>query len=125
MGFYGPEPFDTAEATYVWTGLRTPGFFNVKVQGAAPNFTSGIQLVREPDFVGGLAIKVMGWTGPVAPGTTPYAVQNSFNGFYVPKIVIIGSNKTLLIDVKEIPFTTDEAYVALLKGEQKQPEPAY
>ncbi|MBI1684944.1 hypothetical protein [Caulobacter hibisci] len=125
MGFYGPEPFDTAEATYVWTGLRTPGFFSVKVQGAAPNFTSGIQLVREPDFVGGLAVKVMGWTGPVAKGTTPYAVSGTFNGFYVPKILIVGANKSLLIDVKEIPFTTDEAYVAQLTAAAKEPEPAY
>ncbi|MFT4255210.1 MAG: hypothetical protein QM608_22345 [Caulobacter sp.] len=125
MGFYGPEPFDTAEATYVWTGLGTPGFFSVNVQGHAPNFTSGIQLVRESDFVGGLAVKVMGWTGPLGKGTTPYNVRGTFNGLYAPKIVIIGSNKTLVIDVKEIPFTTDDAYVALLKGEQKQPEPAY
>ena len=111
MGFYGPEPFDTAEATYVWTGLRTPGFFSVNVKGQAPNFTSGIQLVRDPNFVGGLAIDVMGWTGPLAEGTTPYAVHGSFNGFYLPKILIVGQNKRLLIDVKEIPFTTDEAYV--------------
>jgi len=125
MGFYGPEPFDTAEATYVWTGLRTPGFFSVKVQGAAPNYTSGIQLIRDNEFVGGLAIEVMGWTGPLAPGATPYAVQNTFKGFYLPKILIVGSNKSVLIDVKEIPFTTDEAYLALVKGDAKQPEPAY
>jgi len=119
MGFYGPEPFDTAEATYVWTGLREPGFFSVSVKGAAPNFTSGIQLVRDPHFVGGLAINVMGWTGPLAKGTTPYAVHAAFGGLYLPKILIVGQNKRLLIDVKEIPFTTDEAYVKHLTAARK------
>ena len=71
MGFYGPEPFDTAQATYVWTGLGTPGFFSVTVEGHAPNFTSGIKLVRDEQWVGGLAIRVMGWTGPLGKGTTP------------------------------------------------------
>ena len=119
MGFYGPEPFDTAEATYVWTGLREPGFFSVNVKGHAPNFTSGIQLVRDPHFVGGLAIDVMGWTGPLCQGTTPYAVHGVFGGFYLPKILIVGQNKRLLIDVKEIPFTTDEAYVKHLTAARK------
>ena len=45
MGFYGPEPFDTAQAVYVWTGFGVPGFFSVTVEGHAPNFTSGIKLV--------------------------------------------------------------------------------
>lgn len=122
MGFYGPEPFDTAEATYVWTGLGTPGFFSVTVKGHAPNFTTGIQLVRDPHFVGGLAIQVMGWTGPNAPGTTPYSVHGSFNGLYLPKIVIVGANKRLLIDVKEIPYTSDEAYVSHVKKTQQHLE---
>ena len=124
MGFYGPEPFDTAEATYVWTGLGAPGFFSVTVKGNAPNFTSGIQLVRDPHFVGGLAIDVMGWTGPLGQGTTPYTVHNTFNGMFLPKIVIVGQNKRLLIDVKEIPFTTDEAYVNHLTATAQQLEPA-
>jgi len=124
MGFYGPEPFDTAEATYVWTGLRTPGFFRVTVKGNAPKFTAGIQLVRDPHFVGGLAIDVMGWTGPVAPGTTPYTVSGAFNGMYLPKILIVGANKSELIDVKEIPFTNDADYVNHLKQQEGQLEPA-
>jgi hypothetical protein len=62
MGFYGPVPFDTAEAIYLWTGLGAPGFFAVTVKGNARNFTTGITLVRDPQWVGGLAIKVMGWT---------------------------------------------------------------
>jgi hypothetical protein len=109
MGFYGPQPFDTAEATYVWTGLGTPGFFSVTVAGHAPNFTSGIQLVRDPHFVGGLAIDVMGWTGPLGSGTTAYTVHGTFHGMHLPKILIVGAGKRLLIDVKEIPFTTEEA----------------
>ena len=117
MGFYGPEPFDSAEATYVWTGLGTPGFFSVTVKGHAPNFTGNIQLVRDPHFVGGLAIDVMGWTGPLGQGTTPYTVRHSFNGLYLPKIVIVGQNKRELIEVKEIPFTNDEDYVKHLEAD--------
>jgi hypothetical protein len=124
MGFYGPEPFDSAEATYVWTGLGTPGFFSVTVKGHAPNFTAGIQLVRDPHFVGGLAIQVMGWTGPVSPGTTPYTVHGTFNGLHLAKILIVGANKRELIEVKEIPYTSDEAYVAHVKNTQKQLETA-
>ncbi|PIB96785.1 hypothetical protein [Caulobacter sp. X] len=124
MGFYGPEPFDTAEATYVWTGLRTPGFFRVTVKGNAPNFTTGITLVRDPHFVGGLAIDVMGWTGPIGKGQRSYTVSGSFNGMYLPKILIVGSNKRLLVDVKEIPFTSEDDYVKHLSAEAKELEPA-
>jgi hypothetical protein len=111
MGFYGSEPFETAHATYVWTGLGEPGFFQVTVSGAAPNFTTGIQLVRDPHFVGGLAIDVMGWTGPLGKGTTPFRVEAHFSGMYLPKILIVGSNKRVLVPVTEIPYTTDEAYL--------------
>lgn len=110
MGFYGPEPFDTAKAVYVWTGLGAPGFFSVTVEGQAPNFTSGIKLVRDEQWVGGLAIKVMGWTGPLAKGTKPYKVSGSFPGTFLKEIVIIGSNKNEVIKVTEIPFTTDEEF---------------
>jgi hypothetical protein len=110
MGFYGPEPFDTAQATYVWTGLHTPGFFSVTVEGHAPNFTSGIKLVRDEQWVGGLAIKVMGWTGPLGKGTKPYKVSGSFPGSFLKEIVVIGSNKIELVKVKEIPFTSDEDF---------------
>jgi hypothetical protein len=110
MGFYGPEPFDTAQAVYVWTGFGVPGFFSVTVEGNAPNFTSGIKLVRDEQWVGGLAIKVMGWTGPIGKGTKPYKVQGSFPGSFLKEIVIIGSNKTEVIKVGEIPFTSDEDF---------------
>jgi hypothetical protein len=107
MGFYGPEPFDSAKAVYVWTGLHTPGFFSVTVEGNAPNFTSGIKLVRDDEWVGGLAVKVMGWTGPLGQGTKPYKIQGSFHGSFLKEIVVIGSNKVEVIKVSEIPFTND------------------
>jgi hypothetical protein len=50
-------------------------------------------------------------------------VHTTFNGLYLPKILVVGQNKRLLIDVKEIPFTTDEAYVKHLSA-TPQLEPA-
>lgn len=108
MGFYGPEPFNTAKAYYVWTGLGEPGHFTVIVQGDAPNYTSGIQLVRDQEFVGGLKVNVMGWTGPLGPGTTPYTVQGTFPGEFRPEIVVQGSNKTERVKVQEIPAEDTE-----------------
>jgi hypothetical protein len=116
MGFYQEQPFNSAEATYVWTGLRTPGFFSVKVSGRAQNYTSGIALVRDSHFVGGLAIDVMGWTGPLGEGTTPYTVTGRFAGSYLPEIVIIGANKREVISVKEFPYTSDENYLKTVKA---------
>lgn len=113
MGFYGPEPFDRASATYVWTGLDGPGFFFVEVEGHAPNFTSGITLVRDERFVGGLMVDVMGWTGPLSQGSTPYKVQSTFPGHVLKEIVVKGSNKTEVIPVREIPAAeADDFFLA-------------
>jgi hypothetical protein len=111
MGFYGSEPFDNATATYVWMGLDGPGAFFVEVEGNAPNFTSGITLVRDPHWVGGLKVDVMGWTGPLGQGTRPYTVQNSFPGSFSPTIVVAGSNKQMVVPVKEIPADQADAYL--------------
>jgi hypothetical protein len=111
MPFFQSEPFDSAQATYIWTGLGTPGFFSVHVKGHAQKFTSGIELVRDTAFVGGLAIDVMGWTGPLTKGTEPYTVSGNFKGSYSKEIVVKGANKTEVVHVREIPFTTEEAYL--------------
>jgi hypothetical protein len=111
MGFYGPEPFNTAKAYYVWTGLNEPGHFTVVVQGDAPNYTSGIQLVRDPHFVGGLRVDVMGWTGPLGPGTRPYVVQGTFPGQFLDRIVVSGSNRTIVVEVEQIPHTDVEKHL--------------
>jgi hypothetical protein len=119
MGFYGPEPFTSATATYLWTGLGSPGVFIVEVSGDAPNYTSGMTLVRDPNFVGGLRINVMGWTGPLGEGTTPYTVRGTFPGQYIPKIVVSGSNGQQVIDVKEIPHDQADDFVkAKAAGQQ-------
>src|SRR4051812_20385936 len=101
MGFFGPVPFTTAEATYAWMGVGGPGAFFVTVSGDARNYTSGISLERDPKWVGGVKIDVVGWTGPLGEGTTPYTVHHSFPGQFMPKITISGENQTILIDVKE------------------------
>ena len=110
MGFYGPEPCDTATATDGGMGLGSPGAFFVEVEGNAPNYTSGITLVRDPQWVGGLKINVMGWTGPLAEGTTPYRVSHSFPGSFVPEIVVAGSNKTIVVKVHEIAADKADAF---------------
>jgi len=111
MGFYGPEPFTSATATYLWTGLGSPGVFIVEVTGDAPNYTSGMTLVRDPHWVGGLKINVMGWTGPLGEGTTPYTVRGTFPGQFVPKIVVAGSNGQQVIDVNEIAHDQADDFV--------------
>ena len=114
MGFYGPEPFDEATATYVWTGLGEPGCFSVDVSGEAPNFTYGIQLIRDPQWVGGLKVDVMGWTGPIGEGADPYRVSAMFPGEFREAIVVQGSNKTVVVKVKEIPAEEADDYVKSL-----------
>jgi hypothetical protein len=110
MPFFGREPFDRAEAVYVWTGLGTPGFYRITVHGHARKFSSGFKLIRDTHWAGGLAFEVMGWTGPLIepPATTPYKITDTFHGTFHPEIVIIGSNKTETIHVREIAFTTEE-----------------
>jgi hypothetical protein len=110
MSFFGPEPFESAKVTYVNLGIGVPGAFFVEVEGQVPNFTSNIELLRDSHFVGGLKVDVMGWTGPVGKGTSPYTKSRSFPGQFLPKIVIHGSNKTLVVDVKQIPEAEAEAY---------------
>ena len=116
MGFYGPEPVTSATAYYVWTGFGEPGHFFVTAQGDAPNFTTGIQLVRDPHWVGGLRMDVMGWTGPRAPGSRPYTVHGTFPGSYLPRIVVAGANRTLVVEVKEIPFPETEQFFEKLSA---------
>ncbi|AJX22575.1 hypothetical protein AQ910_08660 [Burkholderia pseudomallei] len=114
MGFYGPEPFERATATYVWVGLRVPGALIVEVEGNAPRYTTGIQLVRDPRFVGGLKIDVMGWTGPLSSGTQSYKVRHTFQGVFHPTIVVHGSNKTEVVEVKQIPHEEADAFLQAL-----------
>jgi hypothetical protein len=52
----------------------------------------------------------MGWADPIGKGTKPYKVRGSFTGSYLKEIVIIGSNKSEVIKVSEIPFTNDEDF---------------
>ena len=120
MGFYSKQPVNAEEtkAYYVWTGLGTPGFFNVIVKGDAPNYSSSFQLVRDPHFVGGLKIDSMGFTGPLGPGTKAYESRGIFHGMFVPEIIVSGSNGDFAIKVEEIPHTETEAFLkAQAQGE--------
>ncbi len=113
MGFYGKEPVTPSECKvlYVWTGLRTPGFFSVYVQGEAQKYSYGFDLVRDPHFVGGLKIDVMGWTGPLGDGSSPYKVHGTFQGAFQKEIIISGSNGNFPIEVEEVPYDQLEDYI--------------
>lgn len=115
MPFIQREPFTRAEAIYVWAGVKQPGFFQVTVQGDAPKVSFGFQLKQDINFVGGLTVEVLGFTGPIIapPETTPYSVTGRFNGIFLKEVVVIGSNKIEMIPVKEVPFTTDEEFMKL------------
>ena len=111
MPFFQSEPFDTAQARYFWAGPAQPGFFRVTVRGHARNISFGFQLRQVPTFIGGLAVDVMGWTGPLAQGTTPYQVTADFVGQYAPEIVVIGANKTEVVHVEEILFESEQGFM--------------
>ncbi len=111
MGFHGLEPFETAKASYIWTGLEEPGFFHIEVAGHAPKFSYGFQLVRDTHFVGGLKIDVMGWTGPLSKGTTPYQVSGTFPGEFRKEIVVAGSDGSKLVKVSEVPHSDVEKWL--------------
>ena len=111
MPFFQSEPFDTAHARYYWAGAGHPGYFRVTVRGHARNFSFGFQLRQVPTFVSGLAVDVMGWTGPLAHGTTPYTVTADFVGRYASEIVVIGANKTEVVHVQEIAFESEESFM--------------
>ncbi len=111
MPFFQSEPFDSAHAKYFWAGPGHPGFFRVTVRGHARNFSFGFQLRRDPHFVGGLAVDAMGWTGPLAHGTTPYTVTADFNGGYLPDILVIGANKTERVHVEVVEFESDDRFM--------------
>ncbi len=100
MGFYQLQPFNQAEAQLLAADIFPP-LIRVEVSGNARNYTSGIQLVRDHNWVGGLKIDVMGWTGPLGEGTTPYKVTATFQSIGVNSIIVVGSNK-----VETIPVTT-------------------
>lgn len=113
MGFYQKQPVDGKKlsAVYLWRGLDIPGLLTITAEGEAPNYTSGIQLERDPRFVGGLTVDVMGWTGPLGKGTAPYRVQRSFPSVYYPVVFVSGSNGTFKVAVREIPFEEVDDYV--------------
>lgn len=111
MGFYGPEPFDTANAYYVQINPDGTGNFLVEVAGCAPNFTYGITLVRDQHFVGGLKVDVMGWTGPLGQGCTDYKVNGTFAGEYREYIIVQGSNKQEKVRVLPIPAAEADSFL--------------
>lgn len=113
MGFYQKQPVNKSEieVTYLWTGLGVPGVFSLTVQGDAQNYSTGFDLVRDTHFTGGLKVDVMGWTGPMGKGTTPYKVSGSFPGMYSPQITVSGANGDFTVPVKQVPHDQVDEHV--------------
>lgn len=113
MGFYVKQPVNHAAttATYLWAGLDTPGIFIVEVDGDAQNFSYAFSLTKDADFVGGLKINVMGWSGPLTKGTMPYKVSHAFPGIHQSTIVVSGSNGDFVIPVKDIAHDKVDEYM--------------
>jgi len=93
-------------------GCWSARIFQVTVRGDAPKVSFGFQLKQDINFAGGLTVEVMGWTGPLlGPSQTmPYSVIGRFPGTFLKEVVVVGSNKTEIVPVKEIPFATDEEF---------------
>jgi hypothetical protein len=122
MGFYGPEPFDSATAVYIppppvppTEPLQLDGRVIVTVKGCAPKFTSGIQLIGYGEPLA--SVHVMGWTGPLAEGCTDYTVSHTFPSRYVRSITVVGSNKAENVRVEIIlAEDTDSAVKTAFAG---------
>jgi len=125
MGFYRLEPYTIAKAWYIDTGTSEPGHITLVVQGEAPNFTSGVQLVLEDNGQVIPTIKVMGWTGPRAEGTLPYTVQGTFPGEFVPDLILRGSNKQEKVPVIRIGAQeTEKVLLEIHQATVGQPAPS-
>ncbi|KYF95109.1 hypothetical protein BE20_46720 [Sorangium cellulosum] len=105
MGFYGPVTTHGLEATAEFraTGFGgVVGVLGIKVSGEAQNFTSGFVLVRDEKFVGGLRYNLMGWTGPLGKGDSPFHHEQGFDLGAMPpeEIVIASASETIRVPVK-------------------------
>jgi hypothetical protein len=126
MGFFGPIPFTTATATYVDHTVGPAGAFHVQVEGESRMYTTGVQLDRDPHFVGGLKVDVNGWVGPLAdpPRDAPYRCSGTFVGQYMPEIVVAGANGRKLIPVRHIAADQGDEFLASLGTPAAAPAPA-
>jgi hypothetical protein len=113
MGFYGPIVTKDlkAQATFAFTGLgHTVGALAIHVEGLVQNYTSGFELVRDEKFVGGLRYNLMGFSGPVGSGDSPFRHEQAFDLVSEPpkEIVIASGDQTIKVPVRVIPATDKE-----------------
>lgn len=96
MGFLQLIPADELAAVY---NPMTQALC-LYAKGDAQKFTSGIEFYRDKDFVGGLKFNLMGWVGPLAPGTEPYEYRQCFaNGKPPAQIIVQDSSGSHAVDV--------------------------
>ncbi len=109
MDLYGSVPFDEVEAVYIWNGLGAPGFFDVTVKGFAPNFTVGIQLLRDRRITEEVVLNVRGWIGLSRDQKSPYVVHGAFEEHYAPQIFIVSNGKRQIVEVRERAWSLQDA----------------
>lgn len=80
MGFLQLIPATTLSATYDGE-TRT---LVLRAQGQAQNYTSGIHFIARVTPGGTSAFQLMGWVGPIGPGTTAYDHPQRFDNVEFP-----------------------------------------
>jgi hypothetical protein len=80
MGFLQLIPATELSATY-YGSTRT---LQLRAQGQAQNYTSGIHFVATISPEGRSNFRLMGWVGPIGKGTTPYTHLQNFDNMEFP-----------------------------------------
>lgn len=113
MGFYMKQPVNPKECKAKYLRNESGfGVYFITACGEAQKYSYGFTLTRDPHFVGGLKVDVMGWTGPIGEGTQHYCTKpTSFPGQFFPEIIISGSNGDFLIKVEEIPHDQVDEFI--------------
>ncbi len=104
MGFLQLIPATELNATY-FGEMRT---LVLRAKGQAQNYTSGIHFAFAGTAPGGLDVfRLMGWVGPIGPGTTPYVHVQRFENINYPgafvQIEDAGHPGGVLVPVEIVP----------------------
>jgi hypothetical protein len=120
----GPQliNFESATATYAWTGIREAGHFVVQVDGVTTVWAMP-HLARDGHFVGGLEVDVLAWPLGAAASEADSSdgqartLTGVFAGGFLPTIIVHGANKSEPVKVTEIGADGAAEFLAGLSAE--------